>query len=101
MARCPICGEETSSLDRQHMKTKHPEYFRESRKWWNASLLSVVSMATLGMMFTYYNSRISPDLLVTRTLFVLTMVNVAIVFYMINKVIRLVGKYRESLDLPT
>jgi hypothetical protein len=40
---CPICGEKLSLFDRTHIKEKHTEYFRETRKWRLAYVFSLIS----------------------------------------------------------
>ena len=97
--RCPICGEELPSFDRKHTKTKHPEFFRESRKWSNLAILSALSTCILLILNAYLMGKSSR--LVFDIVFVLVMVNIGIELYIISKVIRVVEKYRETPNIPT
>lgn len=93
--RCPICGKELSSLDRQHhIKTKHHEYFYESRKWVSASYLAILSNFIFFIMFFGFKAENST--FAASIILVLVVVDAAIATYIVRKLRGLVSKYAES-----
>ena len=54
--RCPICGEELSSFDTKHMKTKHPEYFQQSRKLRYGLYVCLVVMGIFVLLGDIFNN---------------------------------------------
>jgi|GEM_PF-3356579 len=92
--RCPICGKELSSMDRQHhIKAKHHEYFYESRKWVSASYLAILSNFIFFILFFSFKAENST--LAASIILVLVVVDAAIATYLVRKLKGLVSKYAE------
>jgi hypothetical protein len=91
---CPICGEEISLFDRTHNKTKHPEFYRASRKWVNASYLCVLAVGILGIAFVYSRDGNSSSPFLTETILIFLFAILAIVVYITGKMMRLISKHR-------
>ena len=92
--RCPICGKELSSLDRQnHIKTKHHEYFYESRKWVSASYLAIFSNFIFFIIF--FGLKAENSTFVVTIILVLMVVDATIAAYIVRKLRGLVSKYAE------
>ena len=91
--RYPICGKELSSIDRQHhIKTKHHEYFYESRKWVGASYLAISNFIFFILFFSF---KAENSTLAASIILVLVVVDVVITTYIVRKLKGLVGKYAE------
>ena len=93
--RCPICGKELSSLDRQnHMKTKHHEYFYESRKWVTVSYLAI--FLNLIFFITFFSLNAENSTYAVSIILVLMALDAAIAIFIIRKLKGLVSKYAAS-----
>ncbi len=95
MGKCSICGEELSSFDRKHLKTKHPEYYREARRWYYASYLVVFSFCVVAFVLLYFRNELSENYV---NIIILSFLSVELVFavYIFHKLRRLENRYRKS-----
>jgi len=91
--RCPICEEEVSSFDTQHMKMKHPEYYLESKRWRNAAYVPLFPIFISVMLYIIYFFD-KPLTLLSGAVIAIMIVSFATEFYVQYRVIRLIGKYR-------
>ncbi len=89
---CPICGEVVPAFDRQHMKTKHPEYFLESKKWRNAEYALFAPMFISVVLFGYFGET-SQTLMSDGFLAILLAFLVA-ELYVLKQVKRLIDKHK-------
>lgn len=100
--RCPLCGEElpTYSDYKQHVKTKHTDFYLESRKGEKTTIMAILSMGAFATLYIWYFVK-RPLSLLGSFVFVLMIISVGAVVYILRQRLLLMQKYKETLDLPT
>jgi uncharacterized C2H2 Zn-finger protein len=100
--RCPLCGEElpTYSDYRQHVKTRHYNFYLESRKGTKTMILAVLLMGVLTTSYVTYFMK-QPLSLLSSFVVVLMIISIGAAFYTIRRQLLLFQKYKETLDLLT
>jgi hypothetical protein len=77
------------------MKTKHSEYYLESKRWRTAAYVPFPPIfISLILYFGYFSG--NPSTLLSDAVLAIMIVSFAAEFYIESKVIRLIGKHRGS-----